>query len=137
MSKPYPSSDDLICLSWIYRSHDDYVEFDDSIYLGFDKNQNLVIVCEYKDYVHDGCDCATYVQLDRAEALRLAGIMELHLKDLPQGISDFMSDWWCDSPDAKSGTMRDCFQEIVERLTEEGCYFKTFRKRSRHGKTAY
>jgi hypothetical protein len=137
MSKPYPTSDDLICLSWIYCSHDDYVEFDEGIYLGFDQKYNLVIVCEDKDYVHDGNDCATYIQLDRAEALRLAGIMELHLKDLPTGISDFMSHWWADSPMAETGTMRDCFKEIIERLTEEGCYFKVIRKRSRHGRTAY
>lgn len=131
MKKSFPKHRDLICCSYIFNSHEDFSVVED-LYAGFDKDFNLIILCEYTDYDDSQYNCATCAVVNKEDAYRLAKRFKVKLCDLPLEICDSMAEWneiVCPMPK----DVRDCFKEITECLIDEGCHFRIKRKPSPNG----
>lgn len=123
--------EDLACLRWVFGSHDDFSVVV-NIYVGFDSNLKLIIYCERTDYDYPAFNCATWAELSRHEAYRLARRLKVSLDEVPGEICECMSDWHemhCPLP----SDAVDCFGEIVDCLVAEGCHFKIHRHAGRWG----
>ncbi len=131
MKRKLPTSDDLIRCVCVFNSHEDFSVYE-AIYVGYDDNLNLVIICEHIDYDEPDYDCATYAILSKYEATRLAKRFKATLLNLPLEIANSMSEWdeiVCPVP----RDVRNCFKEITECLIDEGCHFRINRKFSAKG----
>lgn len=135
MKRKLPTSDDLIRCICVFNSHEDF-SVHEAIYVGYDDNLNLIIMCEYTDSDEPDYDCATYAILNKHEATRLAKRLKVTLLNLPLEIADSMSEWdeiVCPLP----SDVRSCFKEITECLIDEGCHFRIKRKSARNGYISY
>lgn len=131
MKRELPMSDDLIRCVCVFNSHEDFSVFE-AIYVGYDDNLNLVIMCEHTDYDEPDYNCATYAILSKHEAARLAKRLKVTLLNLPLNIANSMSEWdemVCPLP----SDVRNCFKEITECLIDEGCHFRINRRFSTKG----
>ncbi len=131
MKRELPISDDLIRCVCVFNSHEDFSVYE-AIYVGYDDNLNLVIMCEHIDYDEPDYDCATYALLSKHEAVRLARRLKVTLLNLPLEIANSMSEWdeiVCPLP----SDIRNCFKEITECLIYEGCHFRIHRKPATNG----
>lgn len=131
MKRKLPTSDDLIRCVCVFNSHEDFSVYE-AIYVGYDDNLNLIIICEYTDSDEPDYDCATYAILNKHEATRLARRLKVTLLNLPLEIADSMSEWddiVCPLP----SDVRNCFKEVTECLIDEGCHFRIKRKSARNG----
>jgi len=131
MKNVFPMHENLICLAYVFHSHDDFTVIED-LYAGFDNNFNLIILCEHTDIDEPDFNCATCAILKKDEAFRLAKRLKVSLQELPMEISDAMSDWRqiaCPMPN----DVIDCLKGITECLIDEGCHFHIRRKLSANG----
>lgn len=107
----------------------------EEIYAGFDREFNLLIVCEHTDSDEPDYNCATYAVMDKDEAFRLAKKLSVPLKKLPTEITRSMEEWGelrCPTP----SDVRDCFKDITECIIEEGCHLRIRRAPSKNGYTS-
>ncbi len=89
MKRELPISDDLIRCVCVFNSHEDFSVFE-VIYVGYDTNLNLVIMCEHTDYDEPDYNCATYAILSKHEAARLAKRLKVTLLNHPMNIAKSM-----------------------------------------------
>lgn len=118
----YPKHNDLICPNFIFGSHDDFSIILD-LYVGYDNDFNLVILCEQTNYERPDSICALCAIVEKEEAYKLSRKLNVSMNDLPREISNAMSHYEkinCPEP----SDVRDCFREITECIVEEGCKFK-------------
>ncbi|MCM1220735.1 MAG: hypothetical protein NC548_40220 [Lachnospiraceae bacterium] len=121
MKKSVPNHKDLICVSYIFNSHEDFSVVED-IYAGFDKDFNFLILCEHTDYDDSRYNSATCAVLSKEEAYRLAKRLKVSLSDLPLAITESMSEW-NEIPCPLPKDVRACFKEITDCLIDEGSRF--------------
>lgn len=131
MKRLLPTSDDLIRCVCVFNSHEDFSVYE-AIYVGYDDDFNLVIMCEHTDYDEPDYDCATYAIMSKHETARLAKRLKVTLLNLPLDIANSMSEWdeiVCPLP----SDVHNCFKEITECLIDEGCHFCIHRKAANNG----
>lgn len=126
IKKEFLTYDDLICSEYIFCSHDDYVVVED-LYSGFDEDFNYVIVCQHTNYDMPQNDSATYLYIDKDEAFDLAKKLGTTLRQLPEVIGASMSEWR-ENPCPDPRDVRDCFKELIDKLTYEGCHYRIEKK---------
>lgn len=117
----FPTSDTLKGVCWIFCSHDDFSEVE-SLCAGFDSGLNLVVLSERTDSDRPRRNSSVCAVVDKDKAFGLARRLGVQLKDLPQTIADSMEEWnsiACPTPEH----VRDCFKEITDRLSDEGCRY--------------
>lgn len=114
--------DELLRLECIFSSHEDFSVME-SLYAGFDRDLNLLVLCRHEDDDHPENNRTTCAVVDKDEAYALSKKLGVAMRDLPETLADIMKDYRripCPMP----SDVRRCFKDLTEVLLDEGCKMK-------------
>lgn len=114
--------DDLFLLEFIFSSDDDQPVVED-IYVGYDSYLNLVVMIEHTDYDYPHYNGCTYALIKKENAYKLAKRLRASMSELPCIIQE-SSDGYDDIINPNFQQTRDCFYDILRRLSYEHCKYR-------------
>lgn len=124
--------DDLFLTHYVFSSDDDFNPVED-IYVGYDERFNLIVMIEHTDYDFPEYNSCTYVRVSREETFKLSRRLDVSLVELPALISDSIDDDYCGIVNPSTRHTKQCFREILECFTAEGCRFSLVRQKDATG----
>lgn len=99
-------------------------DFDQSVvmelYAGLDSKHQLIICVDYHDHVYPIYNCSTAVIVNPEDSRKMARHHRVRHCDLPGFITDCMTEW-SEIINAPVHKVRQCFEEIIDCLIDEGC----------------
>ena len=102
--------------------------------VGFDVLQRLVVAMWYYNDCHKEDNCAVSAVLDRDETIQLARRLKVPVEDLPQKISESeVFEEYRHIVNADLADVEECFKLATDFLVDEGCHFKIIREPGKHG----
>lgn len=104
----------------------------EEIFVGYNESLDLIVLLEHTDYDKPENNCCTYAKIKKANAFKLAKRLRASMTELPGIINDSMEEY-ADIINPTPGQARDCFRDILNRLSYEKCKFQLIRTYGPHG----
>ncbi len=122
---------ELFLSQYVFCSDDDCPVVEE-IFVGYAESLDLIVLLEHTNYDKPENNCCTYAKIEKAVAFKLAKRLRASMTELPGIINDSVAGYG-DIVNPTIGQVRDCFRDILSRLSYEKCKFRLIRTYGSHG----